>query len=57
MTAEQNAIASLLGSFLDLLNGYPVQELHEPPKLTVDRALKALPAEVRGEFEIPEELL
>ena len=51
MTDEQEAIAALLGSFMDLLNGFHVRELHEPPKLTIERALLQLPAIVRAEFD------
>lgn len=56
MTPEQQAIAALLASFVDLLNGWPVRELHEPPALTVQRALKCLPENVREEFDIPKGL-
>lgn len=55
MTPDQKALAALLGSFLDLLRGYPVRELHEPWKLTAERALALLPQENRSEFEFPAE--
>lgn len=57
MTNEQAALAALLGSFLDLLNGYPVRELHEPPQDTIRRAHALLPPDVRDEFDIPEGLV
>jgi hypothetical protein len=50
------ALASLLASFIDLLRGYPVRELHEPPRMSVDRAMKLLPLELQREIEVPEDL-
>lgn len=55
MTDEQKAIAALLTSFIDLLNGYPVRELHEPTSDTIDRALWLLPEDVRKEFNVSSE--
>lgn len=55
MTPEQDAICALLSSFIDLLNDYPVRELHEPPQDTINRALAALPENVRDEFNVPNE--
>jgi hypothetical protein len=51
MTHEQKVIAALLSSLIDLANGWPVRELHEPIEDTINRALLALPEEVRHEFD------
>ena len=52
MTPAQEALAKLLTSFLDLRNGYPMRELHEPPAVSIARAMAALPPEIRAEFDV-----
>lgn len=56
MTEEQEVIASMLCALLDIYNGFPIRELNEPIAETINRALNALPANVRKEFEVPREL-
>lgn len=56
MSPEQQAICGLLSSLIDMYQGWPVRELHEPLQLTVQRALKLLPENVQQEFDIPQEL-
>lgn len=54
---EQDALIALLASFIDLYIGYDFRELHEPPGLTVRRALALLPEESKRDIDIPEEWL
>lgn len=49
----EEALMALLVSFIDLVNGWPVRELHERPQQTIERALALVPAERRHEFKAP----
>lgn len=48
------ALCDLLTAFQDLLNGYPEDELHEPPDELKRKAKEAL-AEVLGRDEVVEQ--
>lgn len=57
MSPEQQALSSLLASFLDLKNGYPERELHEPWQESARRAYQLLPKDVQDEFNVDEETM
>lgn len=52
LSQAQDAICHLLSSAIDLSNGWPQRELHEPLSDTIQRGLAALPESLRGEFRV-----
>ena len=57
MSPEQQALSSLLASFLDLKNGYHERELHEPWQESARRAYKLLPPDVQADFNVDEDTM